>query len=62
MSIKSHCKLEGEHLFSLIKGEEIIINTNGIEVHFILADIGFSEIDSIVNNAIKESMMKGIKF
>lgn len=51
---KAYCKLEGEHLAGLVKGEEVVIDANGIEVHYILSDIGFFEIGRIVGSAIKE--------
>lgn len=55
---KAYCKLEGEHFARLVKGEEVIINANGVDVHLILSDIGFMEILKIVDNVIEESMEK----
>lgn len=54
MSKKAYCKLGGEHLADLVKGEEVVIDANGIEAHLILSDIGFFEIGRIVGTAIRE--------
>lgn len=54
MPKKAFCKLEGEHLAGLVKGEEVVIDANGIEVHLILSDIGVFEIGRIVGSSIKD--------